>query len=142
MPERAVLYLRTARAELGVGGESPSVGRQRRICQQAAAALGAEVVDEFVDDGVRGTTLERPGLGACLARLDVTPSVDYIVVTDLSRLGRGIDRHSDTPVAAEAARRVIERGVTLHLATERRNHVASNGIFDIVGSLAQRRPSP
>ncbi len=142
MSDRAVIYLRTARAEPGADGESPSITRQRWICRQAAAALGVEVVGEYVDDGVPGTTLDRPGLGACLARLDATPSVEYVVVTDISRLGRGVDRQTDTPVAAEVARRVIERGVTLHLATERRNHVASNGIFDLVGSLAQRRPSP
>jgi DNA invertase Pin-like site-specific DNA recombinase len=142
MPVRAVIYLRTARAEPGADGESPSITGQRRICRQAAAALGAEVVAEFVDDGVSGATLDRPGLDACLARLDASPSVEYIVVTDISRLGRGIDRQTDTPVAAEVAQRVIERGVTLHLAAEGRNYVAGDGVGDLLGSLAQRRPSP
>lgn len=89
MPGRAVIYLRTARAEPRVSSESPSIRGQRQICKQAAAGLAAEVVAEFVDDGVAGTTLDRPGLAACLARLDATPSVDYVVVTDFSRLGRG-----------------------------------------------------
>jgi DNA invertase Pin-like site-specific DNA recombinase len=142
MPDRAVIYLRTARAEPGAGGESPSITRQRRICQQAAATLGVEVVGEYVDDGVRGTTIDRPGLGACVDRLDAGPDVDYLVVTDISRLGRGIDRQTDAPVAAEVAQRVIERGVTLHLATERRNYVVGNGFHDQLGTLAQRRPSP
>jgi DNA invertase Pin-like site-specific DNA recombinase len=142
MPVRAVIYLRTARAEPEASGESRSITRQRHICRQAAAALGAAVVGEYVDNGVSGTTLDRPGLGACLARVEAKPRVDYLVVTDLSRLGRGVDRHSDTPIAAEAARRVTRRGVTLHLAAERRNHAAGNGILDLVGSLAQRRPSP
>ncbi len=97
MSDRAVIYLRTARAEPGADGESPSITRQRWICRQAAAALGVEVVGEYVDDGVPGTTLDRPGLGACLARLDATPSVEYVVITDISRLGRrrrSTDRHS------------------------------------------------
>ncbi|MFL5910133.1 MAG: recombinase family protein [Gaiellaceae bacterium] len=136
MPDRAVFYLRTARAAPRAGGESPSIIGQRRICQQAATALGAEVVGEFVDDAVSGSTLDRPGLAACLARLDAAPRVDYVVVSDLIRLGR------DVPVAAQVARRATERGVRLHLATELRNYVADNGILDLVGSFAQRRPSP
>ncbi len=142
MPDRAVIYLRTARAEPGADGESPSITGQRRICQETAAALGAEVVAEFVDDGVSGATLDRPGLDACLARLDASPSVEYVVVTDISRLGRGVNRHSDTAVAVEVARLVTERGVTLHLAGDQRDYSGEDGPHSLLTALAQRRPSP
>jgi DNA invertase Pin-like site-specific DNA recombinase len=141
MPGLAVSFLRTARAEPGAG--SPAISRQRATCRQAAATLGAELVAEFVDDGVSGATLDRPGLGACLARLERQPAVTYLLVTEFSRLGRGVDRQSGEAVALEVARLVSARGAALHLATDRRDPLAAaDGLRDRLVAVDQRPPSP
>jgi len=143
MPGLAVSYLRTARAEPGAGGGSPAIRRQRVICRQAAATLGVEVVAEFVDDGLSGATLDRPGLGACLARLERQPAVSYLLVTDLSRLGRGVDRRSGEALAVEVACQVGRRGVTLTLANDQRDYLAVEGsVRDLLIAMRQHSPSP
>ena len=46
------------------------------------------------------------------------------------------------PRAAVAARRVVERGVTMAPATERRHDAAGNSFSGLTRPLVQRRPSP
>ena len=82
---RAALYLRLSRDD-GVG-ESVSIGGQRALLRAYAADRGWTVVGEYVDDGVSGTSFQRPGLRRLLEDVEAG-RVDLVLTKDLSRLGR------------------------------------------------------
>jgi hypothetical protein len=87
----AVLFLR-ARV-LTAGGRDPDaehaeVERQRWICQQAAAQLGATIVREYVEFGGTAPLAYRPALQRMLADLDTLLAVRYVLVTGIDRLAR------------------------------------------------------
>ena len=57
-----MLYLRVStpsQVNTDYSGEGISIGAQRTACQQKAAALGAEVVFEFVEPGRTATTIDK-----------------------------------------------------------------------------------
>lgn len=87
-PEKisAVSYLRvSSTSQLQGDGFS----RQREAIHKYAAANDYEIVQEFADEGVSGTTeLEnRPGLAACLERIE-NNGVKVILVESSDRLAR------------------------------------------------------
>jgi len=53
------LYLRLSRDD-GGDVESNSIGNQRSILQRYAQDSGFDIIGEYVDDGISGTTFERP----------------------------------------------------------------------------------
>ena len=57
---RAALYLRLSRDDTGRAGESESIANQRRLLHDYALRQGWPVVAEYADDGVSGTTFDRP----------------------------------------------------------------------------------
>lgn len=84
--KRAGLYYRLSRDELA-GRESNSISNQRMILSEYAAKNGFTVVDEFADDGVSGTTFERPQFQRMMEEIRAG-HIDTVIVKDLSRLGR------------------------------------------------------
>ena len=68
-------------------GESVSIENQRAIVRKYAEEHGFTVYDEYIDDGVSGTTFERPQVQRLLddAKAGV---INTIIVKDLSRFGR------------------------------------------------------
>ena len=64
MPKRnqknAAVYLRLSRSD-GDDIESNSIGNQRAIIQKYATESDLNIVGEYVDDGLSGTTLVRVG---------------------------------------------------------------------------------
>ncbi|MHB1956024.1 MAG: recombinase family protein, partial [Sulfobacillus sp.] len=58
----AGIYLRVSSEDQAQHGYS--LMAQRDSCVAKARALGAVEVSEFADEGVPGTLLDRPGLGA------------------------------------------------------------------------------
>ncbi|HEY2937719.1 MAG TPA: recombinase family protein [Gaiellaceae bacterium] len=69
---RAVLYLRVStkeQAERGGESEGFSIPAQREACKRKAQALGAVIIDEFVDRGESAKTADRPELQRMLAFL-------------------------------------------------------------------------
>ncbi len=68
-------------------GESVSIDNQRTMLRKYAEEHGFEIHDEYIDDGVSGTTFDRPEVQRLLDDAK-TGVVNTIIVKDLSRFGR------------------------------------------------------
>ena len=68
-------------------GESVPIDNQRAILRKYAEERGFEIHDEYIDDGVSGTTFQRPGVQRLLDDAK-TGIINTIIVKDLSRFGR------------------------------------------------------
>ena len=68
-------------------GESLSIENQRRALRKYAEDNGFEIHDEYIDDGVSGTTFDRPEVQRMLDDAK-TGVINTIIVKDLSRFGR------------------------------------------------------
>ena len=68
-------------------GESVSIDNQRTMLRKYAEEHGFEIHDEYIDDGVSGTTFDRPDVQRLLddAKAGI---INTIIVKDLSRFGR------------------------------------------------------
>ena len=84
---RAALYLRLSRDDTGRAGESESIANQRRLLHDYALRQGWPVVAEYADDGVSGTTFDRPQFQKMLCEIPQR-GINLILIKDLSRLGR------------------------------------------------------
>ena len=68
-------------------GESASIDNQRTILRKYAEERGFEIHDEYIDDGISGTTFDRPQVQRLLDDAK-TGVINTIIVKDLSRFGR------------------------------------------------------
>ena len=68
-------------------GESVSIDNQRTILRKYAEEHGFEIHDEYIDDGVSGTTFQRTEVQRLLDDAK-TGVINTITVKDLSRFGR------------------------------------------------------
>ena len=68
-------------------GESASIEHQRTILRKYAEEHGFEIYDEYIDDGISGTTFQRPEVQRLLDDAK-TGIINTIIVKDLSRFGR------------------------------------------------------
>lgn len=68
-------------------GESLSIDNQRHILRKYAEEKGFGIHDEYIDDGVSGTTFDRPEVQRLLDDAK-TGVINTIIVKDLSRFGR------------------------------------------------------
>lgn len=68
-------------------GESASIEHQRTILRKYAEERGFEIHDKYIDDGISGTTFQRPEVQRLLDDAK-TGVVNTIIVKDLSRFGR------------------------------------------------------
>ena len=68
-------------------GESASIEHQRTILRKYAEERGFEIYDEYIDDGISGTTFQRPEVQRLLDDAK-TGIINTIIVKDLSRFGR------------------------------------------------------
>ena len=82
----AGLYLRLSQEDERQG-ESVSIENQRTILRKYAEEHGFQIYDEYIDDGVSGTTFERPQVQRLLDDAK-TGVINTILVKDLSRFGR------------------------------------------------------
>lgn len=82
----AGLYFRLSQEDERVG-ESLSIDNQRHILRKYAEENEFEIHDEYIDDGVSGTTFDRPEIQRLLDDAK-TGVIDTIIVKDLSRFGR------------------------------------------------------
>ena len=80
------IYARLSRDD-GQDSESASIENQRLILTKYVSEQGWELHDVYVDDGISGTTFERPGVQRLLddAKNGI---INVIIVKDLSRFGR------------------------------------------------------
>ena len=65
----------------------PTIQNQRKILQKAAKDKGYTDTVFFVDDGITGTTMKRPGFQKMLTAIEAG-YISAVFVKDLSRLGR------------------------------------------------------
>ena len=82
----AALCCRLSRDD-NMDSESNSIQNQRKILQKAAKDKGYTDTFFFVDDGITGTTMKRPGFQKMLTAIEAG-YILAVFVKDLSRLGR------------------------------------------------------
>lgn len=83
---RVASYIRLSHED-GDKQESESVGNQRDIINRYIQENHLQFVEEYVDDGVSGTTFDRPAFNRLIADIEIG-KVNMIVTKDFSRLGR------------------------------------------------------
>ena len=84
--DTAALLLRISRDD-GEEGESNSIQNQKLLLTKVAKEKGFTDLLVFPDDGISGTTMNRPGFQAMIKAIE-RGSVGAVFVKDLSRLGR------------------------------------------------------
>jgi site-specific DNA recombinase len=88
----AVLYLRVStisQVKTDYDPEGISIPAQRVACQRRAEQMGVTVIEEYVEPGKTGTSIEkRPQFQAMFARTKQQRDADYVIVYNLSRLNR------------------------------------------------------
>ncbi len=82
----AALYCRLSRDD-NMDAESNSIQNQKKILAKAAKDKGYTDTIYFVDDGITGTTMKRPGFQRMLQEIEAG-YISAVFVKDLSRLGR------------------------------------------------------
>ena len=82
----AALYCRVSRDD-NMDTESNSIQNQKKLLQKVAREKGYTDTLFFVDDGITGTTMKRPGFQKMLTAIEAG-YISAVFVKDLSRLGR------------------------------------------------------
>ena len=82
----AFLYERLSRDD-NLEGESYSIGNQKKLLTKVAKEKGYTNLVHFLDDGISGVTMDRPGFNDMMEQLAVGKAA-AVFVKDLSRLGR------------------------------------------------------
>ena len=80
------MYIRLSRED-GDKQESESIGNQRKILQRYVKENDLTLIKEYVDDGVSGTTFDRPGFNELIQDIE-NKNINMVITKDLSRLGR------------------------------------------------------
>lgn len=80
------MYIRLSRED-GDKQESESISNQRKILQRYVKENNLNYIKEYVDDGVSGTTFDRPGFCKMLQDIE-NQNINMVITKDLSRLGR------------------------------------------------------
>ena len=83
---KVAIYIRLSRED-GENGESESIGNQRDIIMRYIKENNLQFIDEYVDDGVSGTTFERSGFQRMISDIE-QKRINMVITKDLSRLGR------------------------------------------------------
>ena len=82
----AFLYERLSRDD-NLEGESYSIGNQKKLLANVAKEKGYTNLVHFLDDGISGVTMDRPGFVEMICQLEQEKAA-AVFVKDLSRLGR------------------------------------------------------
>ena len=80
------LYERLSRDD-NLEGESYSIGNQKKLLAKVAKEKGYTNLVHFLDDGISGVTMDRPGFVEMIRQLEQGKAA-AVFVKDLSRLGR------------------------------------------------------
>ena len=82
----AFLYERLSRDD-NLEGERYSIGNQKKLLAKVAKEKGYTNLVHFLDDGISGVTMDRPGFVEMICQLEQGKAA-AVFVKDLSRLGR------------------------------------------------------
>ncbi|ABD10294.1 Recombinase [Frankia casuarinae] len=115
--EQAIAYYRVSssgQVNTDYDPEGISLPAQRVACKQRARELGVVLVDEYIDPGKSGKTIDqRPAFQEMIARIKADRHIKHVFVYALSRFAR--NRYDDAIMMM-----TLERlGVQLHSATEK-----------------------
>lgn len=87
----AISYVRVSTREQAERNGSPegySIPAQAEACRRKAAALGATLVEEYIDRGESAKTSDRPELQRMLERIRTQRDVSFVIVHKVDRLAR------------------------------------------------------
>ncbi len=133
--KKAVIYLRVstvAQAKRDLDPEGYSIPAQREACVRKAKALGAEVVDEFVDRGESARSVRRPALQDMLSRIQSAGDIDFVIVHKVDRLAR--NRADDVTIGLA----IRKAGARLVSVTENIDETPSGVLLHgIMSSIAE-----
>ena len=91
---RTALYMRLSREDIDKEGESASIENQRIMLQRFAKEHSFTIYKEYVDDGISGTTFDRPYFQQLINDIE-SDQINLVIVKDLSRLGRDYIKSGD-----------------------------------------------
>jgi site-specific DNA recombinase len=131
----AIIYLRVSTASQADTDESDpegySIPAQREACRRKATALGATVLEEYVDRGESARSADRPPLKQLLQRVK-QGGVDYVIVHKVDRLAR--NRADDVTIGLT----LKAAGVRLISCTENIDETPSGKLLHgIMASIAE-----
>lgn len=86
MDYKVALYIRLSKED-DKKGESESISNQRSMLRRFAEGKKLFIVDEYVDDGISGTTFHRPSFERMIQDIE-SKKINMVITKDLSRLGR------------------------------------------------------
>lgn len=87
---KAACYIRLSKEDeksKGVVRESESIVNQRNLLMSYIEDNGLTLVGEYIDDGVSGTTFDRPQFNAMIEDIE-HGRINMVITKDMSRLGR------------------------------------------------------
>ena len=117
-----VLYERLSREDENLG-ESYSISNQKKLLEDYCREKGWTRFRHFTDDGISGTTFERPSFKAMMELVE-DGEVETIILKDMSRLGR------DYLVVGQLREFFRKKGVRLIAIND--NHDSYNGDDDFL----------
>ena len=84
---KVAIYIRLSREDIDKDGESESVSNQKSLLMRYVNENRYELVDIYIDDGVSGTTFDRPEFNRMIEDIE-KGKINMVITKDLSRLGR------------------------------------------------------
>ena len=86
---RVGIYIRLSKEdeEKEKYSESESIGNQRALLMQYIKENKLNFIAEYVDDGISGTSFDRPGFNKMIEDIE-NGKINMVITKDLSRLGR------------------------------------------------------
>jgi DNA invertase Pin-like site-specific DNA recombinase len=131
----ALSYVRVSTREQAERNGSPegySIPAQAEACRRKAAALGATVVEEYIDRGESAKTSDRPELQRMLERIRTQRDVSFVIVHKVDRLAR--NRADDVTIGLT----LKAAGVQLISASENIDETPSGRLLHgIMASIAE-----
>ena len=83
---KTAIYIRLSKED-GNAAESESITNQRSLLNSFAEQNKLNIVDEFIDGGISGTSFDRPDFNRMIEAI-LSKRINMVVTKDLSRLGR------------------------------------------------------
>ena len=83
----AALYLRLSKEDNNSSDDSESIKNQRAMLEGYAQGEKLHVYDVYIDDGISGTSFDRPGFEQMINDIEAK-KINLIITKDMSRLGR------------------------------------------------------
>jgi len=83
----AALYLRLSKEDNNGNDDSESIKNQRAMLEGYAQDEKLHVYDVYIDDGISGTSFDRPGFEQMINDIEAK-KINLVITKDMSRLGR------------------------------------------------------